>query len=66
MKMHPLSSFDATVGVGTGIGDATVLRGSDRAAARQIADSFVELDGGHCLHRDHPDAWLQAILDFTG
>ena len=43
-----------------------MLRGNDRAAARQIADAFVELDGGHCLHRDQPDAWLQAILDFTG
>ncbi len=57
---------DATIGVGTGIGDATVLRAADRAVARQIADAFVELDGGHCLHRDQPDAWLQAILDFTG
>ncbi len=53
---------DATVSVGAG----TVLRGPDRAVARQIADSFVELDGGHCLHRDQPDAWLQAIIDFTG
>ena len=25
--------------------DATVLRGLDRAAARVIADAFVELDG---------------------
>jgi pimeloyl-ACP methyl ester carboxylesterase len=57
---------DAAIGVGTGIGDATVLRAADRAVARQVADAFVELDGGHCLHRDQPDAWLQAILDFTG
>ena len=55
-----------SIGVGTGLGDATVLRGPDRAAARQIADAFVELDGGHCLHRDQPDAWLRAILDFAG
>ena len=40
-------------------GDATALRGSDRAAARLIADAFVELDGGHCLHRDQPDDWLR-------
>jgi pimeloyl-ACP methyl ester carboxylesterase len=56
----------AAVGVGTRLAEATMLRGTDRAAARQIADAFVELDGGHCLHRDQPDAWLRAILDFTG
>jgi len=56
----------SSIGVGTGQADATVLRGPDRAAARQIADAFVELDGGHCLHRDQPDAWLRTILDFTG
>jgi pimeloyl-ACP methyl ester carboxylesterase len=50
----------------TGGSDESALRGADRAAARQIADAFVELDGGHCLHRDQPDAWLRAILDFTG
>jgi pimeloyl-ACP methyl ester carboxylesterase len=55
-----------SIGVGAGPADATVLRGPDRAAARQVADAFVELDGGHCLHRDQPDAWLRAILDFTG
>jgi pimeloyl-ACP methyl ester carboxylesterase len=55
-----------SIGVGTGPADATVLRGPDRTAARRIADAFVELDGGHCLHRDQPDAWLRAILDFTG
>ena len=38
----------------------------DRAAARVIADAFVEIDGGHCLHRDRPDAWLQAVTGFTG
>ena len=56
----------SSIGVGTGLAHATVLRGPDRAAARQIADAFVELDGGHCLHRDQPDAWLRTILDFTG
>ena len=45
--------------------DATALRGVDRAAALVIADAFVELDGGHCLHRDQPDAWLKAITEFT-
>jgi pimeloyl-ACP methyl ester carboxylesterase len=51
---------------GDGPVDATVLRGQDRTTARQVADTFVELDGGHCLHRDQPDAWLRAVLDFTG
>ena len=46
--------------------NATTLRGIDRAAARVIADAFVEIDGGHCLHRDRPDAWLQAVTGFTG
>jgi pimeloyl-ACP methyl ester carboxylesterase len=57
---------DSAIGVGTELGGASVLRGPDRAVARQIADAFVELEGGHCLHRDQPDAWLKAILDFTG
>jgi pimeloyl-ACP methyl ester carboxylesterase len=60
------SERETSVGVGAGPTDGTVLRGRDRAAARQIADAFVELDGGHCLHRDQPDAWLRAVLDFTG
>ena len=47
-------------------GDTTVLRGEDRAAARQVADAFVELDGGHSLHRDQPELWLRTIIDFAG
>lgn len=23
--------------------------------------NLVEIDGGHCLHRDAPDAWLEAV-----
>jgi pimeloyl-ACP methyl ester carboxylesterase len=45
--------------------DTTALRGDDRAAARRVADAFVELDGGHCLHRDQPELWLRTILDFA-
>ena len=44
----------------------STLRGADRGVARQVADAFVELDGGHCLHRDHPDVWLRTIIDFAG
>jgi pimeloyl-ACP methyl ester carboxylesterase len=54
------------VDIDAGSADSSVLRGRDRAAARQVADTFVELEGGHCLHRDQPDAWLRAVLDFTG
>lgn len=47
--------------------DATVLRGADRESARELADTFVELDGGgHCLHRDRPEDWLRAVLAFSG
>jgi pimeloyl-ACP methyl ester carboxylesterase len=46
--------------------DGSSLRGADRAVARQVADAFVELAGGHSLHRDHPDLWLCTIIDFAG
>jgi pimeloyl-ACP methyl ester carboxylesterase len=46
--------------------DATALRGSDRSRARMVADEFVELDGGHCLHRDLPDDWLRIVTGFAG
>lgn len=46
--------------------DATVLRGSDRSRARLVADEFVEMDGGHCLHRDQPEDWLRIVTAFAG
>lgn len=52
-------------GVNQGV-DETVLRGPDRQAARELVDSFVELDGGHHLHRDRPNEWREAVLAFTG
>ena len=45
-------------------GDATSLRGSDRSRARLVDD--VELDGGHCLHRDLSDEWLRVVTAFAG
>lgn len=30
------------------------------------APATTGIQGGHCLHRDDPDGWLRAILDFTG
>ncbi len=48
------------------VADETMLRGDDRHTARELADSFVELEGGHNLHRDRPHEWRQAVLAFTG
>jgi pimeloyl-ACP methyl ester carboxylesterase len=44
----------------------SALRG-DRSAVRELlpAGRFVELDGGHCLHRDRPADWLRAVSAFT-
>ena len=38
-----------------------------RAAVRAAlpAERFVELPGGHCLHRDQPDRWLAAVTGFA-
>jgi pimeloyl-ACP methyl ester carboxylesterase len=38
-----------------------------RAAVRAAlpAEHFVELPGGHCLHRDVPDRWLAAVTAFA-
>jgi pimeloyl-ACP methyl ester carboxylesterase len=46
----------------------SALSGDARAGVRAAlpADRFVELPGGHCLHRDLPDQWLAAVEAFTG
>jgi pimeloyl-ACP methyl ester carboxylesterase len=45
----------------------SALTGPARAAVRAAlpADRFVELPGGHCLHRDLPQEWLAAVDAFT-
>jgi pimeloyl-ACP methyl ester carboxylesterase len=45
----------------------SALRGADRRAVRaELApERFVELDGGHCLHRDNPQGWLEAVDSFA-
>jgi pimeloyl-ACP methyl ester carboxylesterase len=45
----------------------SALSGQARAAVRAAlpADRFVELPGGHCLHRDLPQEWLAAVDAFT-
>jgi pimeloyl-ACP methyl ester carboxylesterase len=34
-------------------------------AALVPADRFVVMDSSHCLHRDHPDAWVEAVATFA-
>lgn len=45
----------------------SALSGDARAAVRAalLPDRFVELPGGHCLHRDLPQEWLAAVDSFT-
>jgi pimeloyl-ACP methyl ester carboxylesterase len=45
----------------------SALSGDARAGVRAALppDRFVELPGGHCLHRDLPDEWLAAVDAFT-
>ena len=45
----------------------SALVGEARSATREAlpAGRFVELAGGHCLHRDLPDQWLAAVDAFT-
>jgi len=45
----------------------SALTGAAREAVRALlpADRFVELPGGHALHRDHPDRWLAAVSAFA-
>jgi pimeloyl-ACP methyl ester carboxylesterase len=54
-------AFDVSQLVG-----AAALRGEERATAQLVADAFVEVGGGHCLHRDDPDSWVRAVTGFVG
>jgi pimeloyl-ACP methyl ester carboxylesterase len=47
--------------------DGSALRGADR---QDLMDALPDgrlavLDGGHCLHRDLPDDWLDAVIRFA-
>lgn len=46
---------------------ASALTAAARAGVRAAlpADRFVELPGGHCLHRDVPQRWLAEVDAFT-
>jgi pimeloyl-ACP methyl ester carboxylesterase len=45
----------------------SALQSTDRAWVRDTLPEgrFRVLDGGHCLHRDQPAAWVRAVLSFT-
>jgi pimeloyl-ACP methyl ester carboxylesterase len=45
----------------------SALRGADREAVRAALapERFVELEGGHCLHRDDAQRWLEVVGDFA-
>jgi pimeloyl-ACP methyl ester carboxylesterase len=45
----------------------SALRGADREAVRAAlaSERFVEIEGGHCLHRDDPQRWLEAVDAFV-
>ncbi|GAA3449693.1 hypothetical protein GCM10018962_15260 [Dactylosporangium matsuzakiense] len=40
---------------------------TDRAAVRELVgpDRFVEVDGGHCMHRSRPQWWLDRVDAFA-
>jgi len=45
----------------------SALRSADREAVRAALapERFVELEGGHCLHRDDAQRWLEVVGDFA-
>jgi pimeloyl-ACP methyl ester carboxylesterase len=47
--------------------DGSALRGDDRRALMEALPDgrLAVLDGGHCLHRDLPDGWLDAVITFA-
>jgi pimeloyl-ACP methyl ester carboxylesterase len=61
-----LAATDSGGRFGDGPGGGA-LRQPTRSAVRAAlpAEHFVELPGGHCLHRDLPDRWLAAVTGFA-
>ena len=45
----------------------SALRGADREAVRAALapERFVEIEGGHCLHRDDAARWLEVVDGFA-
>jgi pimeloyl-ACP methyl ester carboxylesterase len=47
-------------------GSVLSRRDRDRLSSRLPAGHLIELEDGHCLHRDAPDAWLAAVASIIG
>jgi pimeloyl-ACP methyl ester carboxylesterase len=62
-----LGGIDVPVLLLAAAGERSALTGGTRDAVRAAlpADRFVEMPGGHCLHRDLPDRWLAEVRAFT-
>ena len=60
-----LAAPDAPGGFPLDAGSA--LRGADREAVRAALapERFVEIEGGHCLHRDDAQRWLEVVDGFA-
>jgi pimeloyl-ACP methyl ester carboxylesterase len=64
----PMLVLAATAAPGSFPLDAgSALRGDDREAVRAAVrpGRFLELEGGHCLHRDDPQRWLEVVDAFA-
>jgi pimeloyl-ACP methyl ester carboxylesterase len=48
--------------------NGSALTGPDRVHLHRLlpADRVLELDGGHCLHRDLPAEWVERVDAFAG
>ena len=49
------------------LNERSALRAADRQAVRGALapERFVEIEGGHCLHRDDPQRWLEVVDGFA-
>jgi pimeloyl-ACP methyl ester carboxylesterase len=63
----PLLVLAAPAGDGFPEAGASALQGPDREAVRASLPPgrFVVLDGGHCLHRDLPERWVEVVGGFA-
>ena len=48
------------------VGSALRKPDRDELARRLPAGHLIEIEGGHCLHRDAPEAWLDAVRSAAG
>jgi len=61
-----LAAADTGQRFGDGPGGSALAQPTrDAMRAALPAERFVELPGGHCLHRDLPERWLGAVTGFA-